>query len=343
MDQIREIAQPASALRGKLRGTGIKLDEISAIQGHMDQEVSHHQLALLGRRSNDVAMWHRSVDMGGIAVHYVDYQCNALAATVVIDQPQDGIMLKLPLSGSTRVSIGPHDYMVRPNEFTVIRHGVRYRSTMAGDSCHLAVTISSDWLQNYLSTQDLHLRSSDLSFAPVSYDIDREGVLLSGVLNSVILGLARGDGVLNTPAVLTHLKELITSAVLSLSPEYRQADQRRISGLTDEAPAYVHRAEQFMRDHLGTPIEIADIVRGSGATKRTLHAGFRKHRGTTPMAYLKRLRLSAAKAALEQAEPGRNAVTEVATAHGFFHLGRFSSDFKAAYGLLPSELLNRHR
>ena len=84
--------------------------------------------------------------------------------------------------------------------------------------------------------------------------------------------------------------------VLGLSPEYRQVG--RAQSQPDAVPAYVLSAERFMQDSLQEQIGMDDIVRQSGVPRRTLFAGFRKHRGTTPMARLKAMRLKAVKAAL---------------------------------------------
>lgn len=57
---------------------------------------------------------------------------------------------------------------------------------------------------------------------------------------------------------------------------------------------------------------------------------------------LKILHLAAAKAQLGDTTSRNRNVTSIAVKYGFFHLGRFYQEFKAQYGMLPSELLNKH-
>ena len=338
------VSPPDSGLRARLRDAGLRLSGTERIRDHMCTAMAPHSIAMTGMPARTgggerVDFWHGSIDLGGVAVHYVDYQCDAEAVNVRVDAPQDGIMLKFPVSRQTRVFVDGADYLVRPNEFTIIGPGARYGTSMAGDSQHLAVAIDNAWLTTYLTSQDLPLRSQNLSFAPVAYRVDAEGYVLSNVLLMLVRGLCEGNQSLNTFGLETHLKQLITSAVLGLSPEYRQVG--RAQSQPDAVPAYVLSAERFMQDSLQEQIGMDDIVRQSGVPRRTLFAGFRKHRGTTPMARLKAMRLKAVKAALEtDVAPGLT-VTEVAMDYGFYHLGRFSKDFRDAFGALPSEIRRR--
>jgi transcriptional regulator GlxA family with amidase domain len=63
---------------------------------------------------------------------------------------------------------------------------------------------------------------------------------------------------------------------------------------------------------------------------------------TTPKAYLKTLRLNAARRDLLGGGP-RTTVTDVALEWGFLHFGWFSQDYRRLFGETPSQTLLRGR
>jgi transcriptional regulator GlxA family with amidase domain len=71
---------------------------------------------------------------------------------------------------------------------------------------------------------------------------------------------------------------------------------------------------------------------------RSLQAGFRKFKETTPAAYLRRIRLEAVHAELSLSE-NRLPVREVALKWGFTQMGRFAAQYRARFGHYPSETL----
>jgi AraC-like DNA-binding protein len=97
--------------------------------------------------------------------------------------------------------------------------------------------------------------------------------------------------------------------------------------------------EAYIRSNLGEQISLADLVTVSDTSPSSLLRAFRIHRGTTPMKYVKQLRLESAQRALLAAKTGTVTVTDVAMEHGFFQLGRFSADYRRVFGELPSETL----
>jgi AraC-like DNA-binding protein len=100
------------------------------------------------------------------------------------------------------------------------------------------------------------------------------------------------------------------------------------------------RAEAFLRQSLDEPVQIDDVCSAVRASRPALHRSFRAALGTSPMAYLKSLRLSAARKDLERARRGTT-VAAVAMRWGFFRLGCFSGDYRAMFGEKPSETLSR--
>jgi len=106
------------------------------------------------------------------------------------------------------------------------------------------------------------------------------------------------------------------------------------------APYYVRRVESYIREHAGRPIATEDLVAVGGVSARSIYHGFRRFRSTTPMGYLKAVRLDRAREALAGNRAGvRTSVTEAATAAGYTNLSQFSRDYKARFRESPSQTL----
>ncbi|WP_018503596.1 helix-turn-helix transcriptional regulator [Parafrankia discariae] len=98
----------------------------------------------------------------------------------------------------------------------------------------------------------------------------------------------------------------------------------------------------FIDAHAGDPITISDIAAEAGVVPRILQYAFRRHRGTTPMAYLRGVRLARAREQLLAAEPGDGTtVAAVAARWGFPHPHRFAAVYHQAFGQPPSQELKQ--
>ncbi|MGQ3029508.1 MAG: helix-turn-helix transcriptional regulator, partial [Ferrovibrionaceae bacterium] len=80
----------------------------------------------------------------------------------------------------------------------------------------------------------------------------------------------------------------------------------------------------------------------SGTSLRALQEGFRRFKGTTPMGYLRGVRLARVRAELTGPGMADRSVTEIALRWGFTHLGRFAESYRAAYGETPSATLRQN-
>ncbi len=96
--------------------------------------------------------------------------------------------------------------------------------------------------------------------------------------------------------------------------------------------------EDYMRAHAHENITIADLVQAAGVSARSLFEKFRSVRGTTPMQYLRRLRLDQVRRELTSGAP-EISVTEVAMRWNFEQLGRFAQYYRRIYGETPSQTL----
>lgn len=107
-------------------------------------------------------------------------------------------------------------------------------------------------------------------------------------------------------------------------------------------PATVRRAVEFMDANAGRDIDVAQIAEAARIGARGLQSAFRRHRGQTPLEYLRRVRMTGAHRDLESADPADGAtVSAIAARWGFTHPGRFSVEYRRAYGHSPSHALRR--
>jgi len=100
----------------------------------------------------------------------------------------------------------------------------------------------------------------------------------------------------------------------------------------------VEQAEAFLNAHRGDAVPIEYLCRVTGVSERTLRNAFHDVRGMSPKRFMLRARLDQVHRALQSREAA-STVTNVATEHGFFELGRFAGQYKAAYGVSPSQTL----
>jgi len=107
----------------------------------------------------------------------------------------------------------------------------------------------------------------------------------------------------------------------------------------DAHPMTVRRAVRFIEDNAARDIASSDIAAAASVSIRALQLAFRRHLDTTPMAYLRRVRLAHAHSELETAHEDELTVMTVASRWGFGNPGRFAKLFRDEFGRTPSEVL----
>ncbi len=132
---------------------------------------------------------------------------------------------------------------------------------------------------------------------------------------------------------------VLTALLLSHSHNYAEALRRREKTV---ASRDVKRAVDYIEGHVNDPIGLHDIVAASGVPGRTLLKHFQDFRGTSPMRYLRRAPFERVQQALRRASE-EEGVIDIAAAHGFTHMGRFSIEYRKLFGESPSDTLRRGR
>ena len=116
---------------------------------------------------------------------------------------------------------------------------------------------------------------------------------------------------------------------------------RIIEGLRDTPELYGRLAKVL--DYLHTkythPITLADLVKRSGLSQAHFERRFSKILGCSPIDYLVRVRVRAARELLEQTD---RTITDIALAVGFYDHSHFTKTFKQLMSCTPFGYRKRH-
>jgi AraC-like DNA-binding protein len=105
--------------------------------------------------------------------------------------------------------------------------------------------------------------------------------------------------------------------------------------------AIIARFEELLAANYDRPLHLPEICAAIGASERTLRVSCMEHFGMGPVRYLWLRRMHLARRSLIQTAPGTATVTDIATANGFWELGRFAVEYRALFGEAPSASLRR--
>ncbi|WP_197060969.1 helix-turn-helix transcriptional regulator [Microbacterium mangrovi] len=103
----------------------------------------------------------------------------------------------------------------------------------------------------------------------------------------------------------------------------------------------VRVAREYIEHHPAEPLTVDSIAQQAHVSVRALQNAFRRELETTPLGYLRRVRLIRARDELLDAEPGQVNVAAVARRWGFANPGRFAADYAELFGEKPSRTLRR--
>lgn len=107
-------------------------------------------------------------------------------------------------------------------------------------------------------------------------------------------------------------------------------------------PPMLRRVVSFIHDNAHADIGLMDMAAAVNVTPRSVQYMFRRYLGTTPLEYLRRVRLDRAHRDLKAADPTVDTVTAIAGRWGFAHAGRFSMAYKQVFGTAPSSTLREY-
>ncbi|WP_431905997.1 helix-turn-helix domain-containing protein [Micromonospora carbonacea] len=255
-------------------------------------------------------------------------------------EPLGYVLLAAPRRGCFGHRCDGVDELIGPGEV-----GVLYQPDLPGSSWSSDLDVTSVLLDLSLFDQVARVDPDRplaplrfASFRPVCADAQWRWRQTVRYAESVI---AAGGAPGASPLVLGGLGRLLAAATLAAFPSNAIVADRSCDR-TDAHQGTLRRAIAFIESAAGTDIGLVDIARAAATTPRAVQLAFRSRLGTTPLAYLRRVRLDLARRELTRAVPGDGvSVAAVAARWGFADPRRFAARYLATYGELPGRTLRR--
>lgn len=267
------------------------------------------------------------------------------AAVEVQPEPlREFVLVQMPLQGRADIAGQRGHVGLSPRTAGIVspNHPVRLRWEAGCEQLLIKIPLASlrEVARSGLNLPERVLSSERFEFAPrldLESDTGRAwSNLVDGLLRSVPL-----QGASNFHA--RWRRQLEESAMLFLLAHQPSglsafvAGPGELDGTTAAAPSQradpLDRLQAYIAQRLCAPVSLLDLSRAAGIGVRSLHSLCRERLHAPPMTVLRQARLDAVRRQLLR---GGQAVTEVAQAHGFEHLGRFSAYYRARFGELPS-------
>ena len=131
-------------------------------------------------------------------------------------------------------------------------------------------------------------------------------------------------------SIINHEPDTIKTKVRKSPPRIRH-------GNNQSNHVIIQLSLEYIQNNLANKITMEDLTKITGYSERSLQLVFKKEFNQSPFQYIEEQRLLKAKALIEKHKRSKK-ISAIAQDVGFFHLGRFSVNFKQRFGISPSLL-----
>src|SRR4051812_31864112 len=256
--------------------------------------------------------------------------------------PRATILLVLPLGGSAAEAATLNGLALKSRSVAACGGGAGYEAALHGDGTWSMVTMLSVSAGTLLGRHGLpsiirHGAHGLLHVKPAIW------MRAEALLQSANQVAAQDPGVFDVAGPRQGLRDALLEMVANLvtMPTKEEPVRTRLARLGHRQ--LVRRVD----DHVSMAPEqvtgMAELCGALGISDRQMREAFANVLGVSPARYLRLRRLMLVRAALRA--PGRSWLTvrEAALAHGFWHLGRFSSVYRQAFCESPVATLQGAR
>ncbi|WP_229070169.1 AraC family transcriptional regulator [Actinoplanes sp. DH11] len=309
------------------------LDEARAVCG---EHLYPRSMRLLERDAEIDAQF-SFLRLGVLAVADVRYG----AAVAGVTESLGTYHLNIPQAGRFHASQGGRPISGDTRRAAVYRPDGRTELHYASPDCRLlAVKVDRVALEEHLETAHDVPVGGTIRFASQLDLTGPAGNSCAGLIRFLAAEVADPDSLIHEPMVAEPLEEAVLTALLLAADHQYQDSLQEGSPPIRYAPRSIAAAVDTVHAEPRRAHTVARLAELAGMSSRGLSAEFRRQHGTTPMGYVRRVRLLAAQAELRAAEAGSTTVAAVGRRWGF-GAKRFAAEYLTLFHEAPAATLGR--
>lgn len=261
--------------------------------------------------------------------------------TIDIEDPEHfrSYSLSLPLTGEQELSKGGERLSSNRDQGVIISPHENQLLAISGDCRKLQVVITREAMSESLEGLLQRPIDAPLRFEPVMDAVAGASAAWWRMARYFIAELECSSELYEQAAFTRDLESSLIKGLILAQPNNYSEELRDVLGM--KLPHYLLRARQYLHDNAREAVHLEDLEVAAGVSRFKLFDAFRKYFALSPMAYLKKYRLSAVRQAILE-QGSTCTISEIALGWGFTHLGRFSAEYRKQFDESPRQTLQRN-
>lgn len=333
MPQLPPTAPATAPLAGALLHDTARLvfdsDDLDTTRAHVSAVFKPHRLTLHGNALH--ARMHHA-PLGAVSFNRLAY-----GGDVTIDPGPlgDFLLVQMPIAGEADIHCGGQHIVSDPDLASVLTPSEPLRMRWSADNDQLIVRIERSALERVCAA---YLGRKPVQPLRFQLGMDWRTAGWQALVQYLADMLRLAPSIAVHPLTACQLEQFVIGALLTSQPH--SLSDALVQHGKPLAPRHVKVVEEYIHAHADAALTPAWLAEMAGVSLRSLYAGFREHRGLSPMAYLRTVRLERVRHDLLN-DATLSSVTAAALRWGFAHLGRFSAEYRRSFGECPAETLRR--
>lgn len=294
-----------------------------------------HRLGVAGQAAANFSASFFAARFRDITFAYVDYR---VPVEIKCQEECHDYSIFMPTNGTGTFVIDQSEYESSTVRAAIPRVNEAMVSRWQADSPHLIVKIARPLLERQLTRMVGRSLHAPIVFKPTMNLISEHSWRWHSALQLLHEEIYNHDAISRSGNGITSLEEFVAATLLLVQP----CNYTELLYGTNKRPEsrVLRKAMRYIESNLAEDISIASMSNELGVSIRTLQKAFRDELGTTPVTFIRDLRLERVHQALEDADiDDVVCISDLANRWGLTHYGRFAASYRVRFAESPSETL----